>query len=228
MKAIVSLHDVTPATLPQIGELVALLADQGVAPVKLLVVPGLDWMPRQIALLQKWQDAGLELVGHGWHHRALATTGWRHRLHSHQFSRGVAEHLALNADSIAALIDRCHSWFGENGLSPPTLYVPPAWAMGAIPRSRLGRLSFQRYEILSGILNAATGRIDRLPLVGFEADSSWRCRFLRLWNAANSGVAQRYRVPVRIAIHPFDLSLPLAGDLCSLLHSLEPLAWAPE
>lgn len=214
---LLSLHDVTPETLEETGALLTLLDRFGLGPVRLLVVPGRDWTARQIAVLGRWQRDGHELVGHGWHHRAAATRGWRHRLHSVLISRGVAEHLALDADGIEALIVECHAWFVDNGLGAPHLYVPPAWAMGPISKRRLQDLPFLHYEVLSGIIDAASGRFNLLPLVGFEADTIWRALLLRLSNAVNVSVARRFGFPLRIAIHPHDLSLHMAEDLVALI-----------
>ena len=183
----------------------------------MLVVPGRDWTARQIAVLGRWQRDGHELVGHGWHHRAAATRGWRHRLHSLLISRGVAEHLAHDANGIEALIVECHAWFVDNGLGAPDLYVPPAWAMGSISKQRLQDLPFLHYEVLLGIIDAASGRFNLLPLVGFEADTIWRALLLRLSNAVNVSVARHFGFPLRIAIHPHDLSLHMAEDLVALI-----------
>ncbi len=64
-----------------------------------------------------------------------------HRLHAALISRDVAEHLSRPAHELVALVHRCHGWFAAHGLPAPTLYVPPAWALGgtrwldALPRS---------------------------------------------------------------------------------------------
>ncbi|MDX1502572.1 MAG: polysaccharide deacetylase family protein [Thermoanaerobaculia bacterium] len=215
---LVSLHDVMPSTLSRVGEILSLLDRLDVRPVTLLVVPGAGWGDDDLERLRELEDRGHPLAGHGWRHRAARVRGLRHRLHAALLSRTVAEHLALDAAEIARLIERCHGWFGEHGLGPPELYVPPAWAMGTISRKRLARLPFRRYELLGGVLDAATGRILRLPLAGFEADTPARAAFLRLWNRLNRGLSSPRR-PLRVAIHPGDLLLPLEASLRDLLRS---------
>lgn len=217
---ILSIHDVAPETLPQVENLIGLLDGHDAGPAMLLVIPGRPWKEAQIAMLRTWQEAGHVLAGHGWHHRANRIRGWRHRLHSLLLSRDVAEHLALDVADIETLIRRCHAWFTGNGLPAPDLYVPPAWAMGALPRARLAGLPFARYEVLSGIIDGASGRLQRLPLVGFEADRTWRALPLRLWNSTNRIGARHSGLPLRIAIHPHDLSLRLSGDLMRLIASV--------
>jgi predicted deacetylase len=165
-----------------------------------------------LRILRRLQASGYRLAGHGWCHSVEAVRGWPHRLHSALLSRGVAEHLALDADGIAALIGRCFRWFGEHDLDPPQLYVPPAWAMGKIPRQRLSGSPFRLFETLSGIYDAATGQFMGVPLLGYEADTPARVLPLRLWNGINRLAARRVGF-VRIAIHPFDPRHRLASSL---------------
>ncbi|WP_343043864.1 polysaccharide deacetylase family protein [Marichromatium bheemlicum] len=206
------MHDVMPETLPQVERLLALLEAERVYPVTLLVVPGGDWDEAAITRLHQWQQRGYELAGHGWHHRVASYGGWYHRLHARLVSRDVAEHLALDAAGISTLVQRCHAWFGEQGLEAPGLYVPPAWAMGRIARSALAELPFERYEYLSGILSAESGLFEPVPMLGYEADTPGRARAIGLWNRLNRSRA-RARGWLRIGIHPHDLELHLAESL---------------
>lgn len=212
----VSIHDVMPETLEPVAGLLALAQRAGWARVTLLVVPGLDWDATGIARLRRWQAEGHRLAGHGWRHQAETLRGLRHRLHSRLLSRQVAEHLALDAEGILALMRRCHAWFPAQGLAAPTLYVPPAWALGPLPASRLAAQPFRRVETLAGIRNARNGRLRVSPLLGYEADSRRRIAALRGSNALARGLA-RWRQP-RLALHPFDGHLPLARDLVADLY----------
>ncbi|MCF1184941.1 polysaccharide deacetylase family protein [Marichromatium gracile] len=211
-RTLVSVHDVMPETLPRVERLLALLEAERVYPVTLLVVPGGAWDRTALARLRQWQQRGHELAGHGWHHRVGRYGGWYHRLHARLISRDVAEHLALDAEGIGALISRCHAWFGDQGLDAPELYVPPAWAMGRIARSALAELPFERYEYLSGVLSAESGLFAPVPMLGYEADTAARARAVRLWNRINRSRA-RARGWLRIGIHPQDLELRLAESL---------------
>lgn len=212
VRALVSVHDVMPETLDPVARLLDLLDTQGVRPVTLLVVPGRDWQPAQIDRLRQWLARGHELAGHGWLHHIERPRGLYHRLHARLISRNVAEHLALDATGIAALIARNHAWFVHHDLPAPSLYVPPAWAMGAIARRDLAALPFVHHEYLSGVLSARSGRFLPIPLLGYEADTPARAPLIRLWNHIN-----RQRAPasgwLRIGIHPWDLELQLAEDL---------------
>jgi len=215
--AIVSIHDVMPETLSRVEDLLGLLDVHGVGSVDLLVVPGRDWRAPDIDVLRGWQRAGHRLAGHGWRHKVDRIRGWSHRLHSLLISRDVAEHLALDADGIAALIVRCHDWFGAHDLPVSDLYVPPAWAMGAIRRERLRALPFSRYEVFTGVIEAESGRLMPAPLVGFEADTAGRVWPVRVFNGLNRAVAWASGAPLRVGIHPFDLDYGLGGDLRRLV-----------
>lgn len=213
VRALVSVHDLMPASMPAVHATLALLERLQVAPVTLLVVPGAGWDRAGIATLRTLEAAGYRLAGHGWQHRVTRIRGAYHRLHSLLLSRRVAEHLALDADAILGLLARCQAWFGDQGLRPPTLYVPPAWALGAVPRQWLGAAGpFPLYEVFRGVIAAPGGQLQTIPLLGYEADRALRVPAIRLWNAVNRRRAAAQGL-VRIAIHPQDPSLRLGADL---------------
>ncbi len=211
MHALVSIHDVMPATLDALGRSIRLVRQFSGKNVCLLVVPGPDWHPEQIELLKKWQDDGFEIVGHGWQHRAPSIRTVKHKLHSAFISGNVAEHLSLETEQIQRLINDSFNWFDRNGFWPQ-LYVPPAWAMGKISRSKLKELPFQYYEFLSGLFDKKTEKFVKCPLAGFEADRVWRERFLRCWNWVNQSLGTKNQ-PVRISIHPYDLQYRMASQI---------------
>ena len=205
-----------PATLEQTHSIVARLKSFGYRRVTLLVVPGSGWQDDTIDSLRTLVEGGAELAGHGWVHRVDRVRGIRHRLHSALISRNVAEHLALDVAGRIALMQRCFDWFAEQALPAPALYVPPAWAMGPMPKRELNRLPFRQHETLGGVYDVKTMRFRRLAMVGFEADTAFRAASCRFWNWLNDKSAGRSR-PLRIAIHPHDFELRLGRDLNALL-----------
>lgn len=212
-KCLVSIHDVMPETLDAVDHSLAILAESAVRPITLLVVPGRAWETDAIDRLKRYADQGHRLAAHGWHHRAKHVRGLYHRLHGMLLSRRVAEHLALDAEGILELMRNSRHWFLEQGLSAPTLYVPPAWAMGRISAARLkAEGPFARYEVFGGILDSAADRWVPTPMLGYEADQPGRVLPLRLWNSLNRLRARRAN-HLRIGIHPFDLRYRLAEDL---------------
>lgn len=213
---LVSVHDVMPDTMTRVRRTVAVLDKHQIAPLTLLVVPGGAWSASDIAWLRERQNRGDRLAGHGWIHRAGKPRGLYDRLHRRFFSRGVAEHLPLNADEISQLIHNCHGWFVSQNLAVPELYVPPAWAMGSISRAKLRELPFLHYESLSGVYDKEDNQFRRVPLVGFEADTRFRALSLRLSNGINQ-IAAKWQGRLRVAIHPGDLELYLRNDLEKLI-----------
>lgn len=222
--ALVSIHDVMPETLTRTAGLLDWLEAAGVRPVTLLVVPGRGWTPAQIDTLRHWQGRGHRLAGHGWAHHVAERRGLYHRLHGALLSRNVAEHLALDGPAIAGLMARNAAWFDDHGLGRPSLYVPPAWALGPIGRARLAETPFEWVETLSGVTETATGRCRRLPLVGFEADTAVRALGAGVLNRAMAGCARHLcrRRPLRVAIHPDDLALRLAGQMRRIVDGVGP------
>jgi predicted deacetylase len=229
MRALISIHDVMPETLERVGRHVHALHRHGLEAATLLVVPGRAWGPDGLRQLARWQREGLELAAHGWHHRARRLGGPYHWLHSALISRRAAEHLALPADGIARLMQCAHDWFGEQGLTPPTTYVPPAWALGPLARDQRRALPYQRIEVTQGMLDTASERLRRLPLTGFEADTAVRAHFLRYWNEAQVALARGLDRPLRIGIHPADHELRLAGELeAYLAHDWQTLRYCDD
>ncbi|MFP4131692.1 MAG: polysaccharide deacetylase family protein [Thiohalospira sp.] len=214
---LVSIHDVMPETLPRVRALVRALVAAGHETPTLLVVPGRAWDRDGLRQLAVWEAAGLELAAHGWYHRVRQFGGLWHRLHGALFSRRAAEHLALSPDAILDRMGAAADWFPARGLATPTTYVPPAWALGRVEGAGLARLPYRRIEVTRGLLEVAGGRLWRLPLAGYEADTLPRRHFLRAWNAVQEGRAVRRGRPLRVAIHPRDAELALAGELHALL-----------
>ncbi len=216
MPAIISIHDVMPATLAKTQYIIDRLSPGCRTNLLLLVVPGQPWTTTGIAQLRRWEHEGLILTGHGWTHAARDINGWYHRLHSLLVSRRAAEHLSLTEQEIEALMCRNSDWFAEHGLRVPDYYVPPAWALGRVNGIALARTPFKYLETTSGIVNLATSEKRRLPLVGFEADTVSRQFALGAFNKLNE-MASVKRRPLRIAIHPFDFDYRLASQLSHVL-----------
>jgi len=220
-RAIVSVHDVMPDTLPAIETILQKLKSLNVSPVTILVVPDKDWSASQIGWLKEQQRGGLVIAGHGWQHNVTKRRTLYHKLHGLLLSRMVAEHLSLNEQEIAGLITRCYSWFIDQGFEAPPLYVPPAWAMGRIQNETLDTLPFDMYENFAGVYRTGEGKLIKLPLTGYEADNIVRTPVLAGWNRFNEERSKRSGQPLRITIHPQDLSLGLARQIDAQLSRVD-------
>lgn len=216
LTALLSLHDVMPETLDRVEGILRLLRENRLFPCTLLVVPGKDWSEADLARLHAWAEEGWFLAAHGWKHKADRIQGGYHQLHSMVLSRDVAEHLERDSKGILALMARSGQWFVENGFSRPALYVPPAWALGFLRGPDRSAVPFPMVETLSGVTRFSgrqQRRQHRLPLCGYEADTPARARFLRCFNASQRFLARSSGRPLRISLHPDDLSLHLGERL---------------
>ncbi len=220
INALVSVHDVMPETLPAVRRTLDFLAELKLPPVPLLVVPGRDWSTAELDELRSLARSGHELVGHGWRHEAEVRRFY-HWLHSVAISRNVAEHLALTAGEISALLENCFDWFARHDLPAPTYYVAPAWAMGGIGTDDLAQAPFDFFETQWGFEVPGRNRFSIVPLVGFEADEQSRVVPLRLFNRLNLWLAERLG-HLRVAIHPYDIDYPLRDDLAEILKRTKP------
>lgn len=213
-QALLSIHDVMPSNLERVEQIFSLCQESGVNAVTLLVVPGKPWNPASIKRVRDLVQCGAALAGHGWSHeidtRELKTLPAK--LHSAIISRNVAEHLALESAEIENLIRRCYAWFAEQDFPLPELYVPPAWAMGSLDQAKLNGLPFRYYETFFGIYDNKLQQFNYSPLTGYEADTWFRGLTLRIWNQLNL-LLSRFKTPLRIGIHPYDLDYRVASEL---------------
>ena len=167
-RTLISIHDVMPETMDQVEGLLDRLAERDLLPTTLLVVPGRRWTDRQLRHLRAWQAEGHELAGHGWTHCAVADRTLGHRLHAAMISRDCAEHLSRARSELVALMVRNHGWFSDHGLRAPRLYVPPAWALGALSVRDLQDTPFAMVESLRGVHLPGNGLFQPIPVAGFE------------------------------------------------------------
>lgn len=219
--ALVSVHDVMPCTLDKVERIIDTLAAQGIHTATLLVVPGKSWQTKEIDKLRQYSRQGYELAGHGWYHQVDKYGGFKHRLHALVMSRNVAEHLALDTIGISRLIEQCYAWFKEQQLPAPSLYVPPAWAMGTISAARLRYLPFRYFEYFSGIYDSKLNCFERIPLVGYEANAWFRAPAIALWNRLNF-IGAQHQGRLRFSIHPNDFELLLHKRLFRDLQRVAP------
>ncbi len=223
---LISVHDVMPETMDYVKHCLSQLSHIPPEKITLLVVPSKDWHETELCQLREWQQQGFQLAGHGWEHLCDKPRNLHHKLHSLFISRNVAEHLSRSEEQIEHLLQRCHDWFAQNQLIPPSLYVPPAWAMGNLSKPALLRSPFQQFESLHSLIDLTDDRQYKLPLTGFEADTVLRAWFLRCYNKWNRWRALHKKVPLRISIHPYDFNHMIAGQLHQFIHDdIQPISY---
>ena len=213
-----SFHDVAPDTIGLTRQMLSDLARNNIKSVTLLVVPAIrSWTAHDLAVLKSLEDEGYVLAAHGWTHTNAPPRSLYHKVHSALFARNAAEHLDKNATEILEIMRRSRAWFEASGFQNPSLYVPPAWALGAVSLEMVATTGFEFVETLTGIYETSTQSFQRVPLVGFQAFTKAQAVALRVSNAINKAIAGVTGRPIRVAVHPYDLSLLSAGELKAMV-----------
>ena len=212
MKSHISIHDVSPKNFDKIIGIIRYLYDKhNIKKITLLIIPGLQWDYNQIKTFKEWQNnQNIELASHGWIHESNPIRSIHHYFHSKLISDDCAEHLSLSKSSIIKLMNNSYSWFINKELAPPTLYVPPAWALGNINKKDLSSLPFNEIETISGVY--INNKFIFIPLIGFETKNYFRFIVVKISNFINYLLYGIFGL-IRIAIHPDDFNLLLRKDI---------------
>jgi len=219
MRCNISIHDVAPSNLNRINEIINYLSDRhSINKITLLIIPGLPWEEEQINKLTKWQNTNrIELAAHGWIHKSKSSKNILHFLHSKLISDDCAEHLSRSKEEIIKIMNDSFSWFNDNGLKSPTLYVPPAWAMGELTKKDIESLPFNEVEVTSGVF--INSKFNFIPLIGFETKTYLSFLILKILNKFNY-ILYMFYGKIRIAIHPDDFNLLLKKDIDKYLQKV--------
>jgi uncharacterized protein len=224
----VSIHDVTAAKRHEVEAALKLCEAFGAKPA-LLVVPNFHGCapllddPRFCEMLRGLQWSGHEVFLHGFFHRSaqrhdpLRVPGGQLRWLFAQrvVSGGEAEMSDVSADEGRSLVAQ-----GEHVLTHAGLrvdgYVAPAWSMPAWLLAYLSERGYRFTEDRLRVYDPATGRSQVAAVLNWASRSPTRLISSVAW----SRVAQRAGtlVPLRIAIHPSDMSfLLLRREICATL-----------
>lgn len=213
MTLLVSIHDVTPALMPQVRALWTMCRESGVTPA-LLVVPNWhgNWPIAAdhdfLAWVRGRADDGAEIILHGERHdEAGLPRTLPDRVRAFGRTNLEGEFLTLDLAEARTRIDRGLTLLRANGLDPVG-FVPPAWLMtpDTIEACRAAGLGFTEDDGAVHLLGAGAERLPS-PVVRWSGRAP-----LRAW--ASVGIArlrwrlQRRAACVRIAFHPSDLDHP--------------------
>lgn len=210
---LISLHDVSPLTLPECEEAIALLAALGVSPsvLTLLAIPHhegkipLDRHPPTVRFLRGLEERGARLVMHGLTHRmagrARSPLGF---FRAHLFARGQGELHASDADDAARRLDEGEEILRRAGLETATrAFVPPAWLLSRTARAVVAQRGFDFYEIFSGIVHH--DRLHARRVIGWGSLNAVEAVATALYADLQS---LRSGPDTRLAIHPADMRRP--------------------
>ncbi len=212
---VVSIHDVSPLTAEPVRDMLADLADWGVARTSLLVIPDHHHRGRFVEdeMFCEWLRAlvaaGHEVVAHGYYHQRerRGGEGIAARLVTERYTAGEGEFFDLPEDEATIRLERAKSEFAVAGLSP-TGFIAPAWLLGDEAMRAVRRAGF-RYTTRIGQIEdfAGEGRIYRSQSLVYSVRAAWRRVVSLGWNSLLLR-ALRHRPLVRIGLHPPDWRFP--------------------
>lgn len=215
---VVSLHDVAAGTAAVAAEWMARLEARDVS-VSLLVVPG-PWRPTParrtladsadvVAWLGDLIDRGHEVVQHGWDHTAAPTwaadrRGPRVRAIGRLVARGCGEFWTLGEDEAARRLLAGRDVLAAAGLSAEG-FVAPAWLISPAARAAVAATGFRYTTTHRHVVDLRTGTA--IPCLALSQRPQNRLAGLAAaLSLAGVRRAVRFDAPLRIAVHPDDLT----------------------
>jgi predicted deacetylase len=207
---LVSLHDVSPLTLPECQRALELLRASGLTPAQLtvLAIPRheggapLDEDAATVRFLRGLADAGATLVMHGLTHRmpgrARSPLGF---LRGHVFARGQGELLRATGDEATRALAEGAEILRRAGLEVATrAFIPPAWLLSPAARDVVARAGFRFYETFAGIVQADRVRAPRV--IGWGSLNVIETHATAIYARLQSLLPAN---DTRIAVHPADM-----------------------
>lgn len=209
--AVVSLHDVAPATREATEEILNGLRKTGVNTCSLLVVPNYHHRgasmadPDFVCWLRQLEAAGHEIVVHGYYHQRPqgASEGLRDRLMTRVYTANEGEFYDISYDDALKRLVRAREEFAAAGLKPCG-FIAPAWLLGAEAERAVRDCEFEYTTRLTTVNDLRFARSHRARSLVYSVRSGWRRTVSCLWNAA---VFRRLtNAPLmRMSLHPPDI-----------------------
>jgi predicted deacetylase len=210
----VSIHDVSPWTQAEVEVMLGDLRAVGVGVTSLLVVP--DHHHRGTAgadagfmsWLRTLQDAGHEVVLHGFYHQREAKrgTGWWGRFITEHYTAGEGEFFDLDYNEARRRLAAGRQMLEAAGLAVPG-FIAPAWLLGDEAERAARDEGFAYTTRLGGVLDLRSGQYTASQSLVWSVRSAWRRVVSWGWNAF---LAARLRDNTleRIGLHPPDWRHP--------------------
>lgn len=239
---IVSLHDAHPGSWAAIEEQLDFLAKLGVPRCSVLLVPefhheqgGSAWDRTMVESLRARQDAGYELVLHGYYHDRIGQADTvRNFFWTRLYTSREAEFLDLPDAEAEARIRRGLDLFQQNGWQAKG-FIAPAWLMSPGLPALLQRMGFRYTNRLREILPFGDHAVTPPPILSqslcYSTRAVWR-RFASLrWNRLLYSRLRRTPL-MRLSLHPNDLKylwirLQIQNIVKSALHEgFQPTTYA--
>ncbi|MEO1055844.1 MAG: polysaccharide deacetylase family protein [Actinomycetota bacterium] len=210
--AVISIHDVAPATLPACQRLLDLVETID-ATASLLVVAG-PWREPSIddsahfgPWLRSAEARGHEIVVHGWEHRAVndpaGRTGRTRRIGDRLIARGCAEFGALGRDEALRRSAAGLSVLTGLGTSPIG-FTPPGWLASPDAEQALAAVGFEYTTTRTAVIDLVRNRRVEIPALSHRSASPLAGVAARTIMAIGAHRC-RHGDPVRLALHPPDV-----------------------
>jgi len=210
---LISLHDVSPLTLSECEQAVALLAELGVgaSALTVLAIPNhegsapIDAHPPTIRFLRGLEERGARLVMHGLTHR-MSGRAWTPLgfFRPHLFARGQGEFHSSDAEEANRSLDEAAAILRRAGLERAAdSFVPPAWLLSPAARAVVAERGFDFYEVFNGII--CRGNRYARRVIGWGSLNALEAVATSIYADLQSATSS---VDVRVAIHPADMRMP--------------------
>ena len=206
-----SLHDVSPRTLPACARILAELAALGVGACSLLVIPDHHRRGHFLedatfcAWLREWMERGHEAVIHGYFHQRARRDGESaiQKMTTRVYTADEGEFYDIDREAARTLVSRARDDFRKIGLDPRG-FIAPAWLLGPQAEAALRELEIEYTTRLGSVLDLRTGTVHRSQSLVWSVRSGWRRATSRVWNAF---LFKRLAIRplMRISIHPVDI-----------------------
>lgn len=208
---VVSIHDVSPATMETTGRMLVDLREAGVARVSLLVIPDhhrrhrMDGSPEFLGRLAAWERDGHELVLHGYDHLRAARGGesLRDGVVTRIYTAGEGEFYDLGYEEAADRVRRGLEMFRVCGFDRVAGFVAPAWLLGEEAGRAVRDAGFRYTTFLPSVRRLADGAVHRSQSLVYSVRSGWRVVVSLVWNACLAGWLGGNRL-ARLGLHPPD------------------------
>ena len=208
---IVSIHDVSPHTFAECEEILDRLAALGLRTCTWLVVPDHHHRghfrddPDFCAWLTALEDAGHEIVIHGYHHQRPRREhdSFSDRVITRWYTADEGEFYDLEREAARALVQQALEDFHAVGLKPEG-FIAPAWLLSRGAEEALKEAGLQYTTGLREVLDLHNGRRHESQSLVWSSRSAWRRAASLLWNRTLFHRLTPNPL-LRIAIHPADL-----------------------
>lgn len=206
----VSIHDVSPWTRPAVEEMLADLAVAGIGVTSLLVVPdhhhrgSVDADADFVAWLRQLEEAGHEIVLHGFYHRREPRPGgrWWQKLVTEHYTAGEGEFYDLPYAEARRRLEAGRAMLSAAGFTVSG-FIAPAWLLGEEAERAARDEGFAYTTRLGGVLDLRSGAWTGSQSLVYSVRRGWRRTVSLGWNA---WLAARLRKNplARLGLHPPD------------------------